>query len=111
FSGDVVMNNAFLAASATSSIKAWLATLNELDALHAAVVVPSHGGIGDASVIAKDREYLTAVQARVAELKAQGKSAGGTAQAVTADIQARFTGWTAPARIANAARATYAESP
>lgn len=109
FSGDVVMNHTFLAAGPTSSIKTWLATLDELDALRPAVVVPSHGGIGDATLIGMDRDYLKAVQTRAGELKAQGKSADETAQTVTTEIQARFKDWSAPARIGAAARAAYAE--
>lgn len=109
FSGDVVMNRAFLAASPTSSIKTWLATLDELEALHPAVVVPSHGGISDSTLIGKDRDYLKAVQTRVVELKAQGKSADETAEIVTKEIQARFD-WTAPTRISPAARAAFAEA-
>lgn len=111
FSGDVVMNNAFLAASATGSIKTWLSTLDELDSLKPAVVVPSHGGIGDAALIAKDREYLTLVQRRTGELKKEGKSADEAAQLLTSEIPAKFPGWTAPARVGNAARAAYAEVP
>lgn len=110
FSGDVVMNRAFLAASPTSSIQTWLTTLDELDALHPAVVVPSHGGIGDSALIGKDRDYLKAVQTRVVELKAQGKSADETAQIVSTEIQARLSDWTAPTRINPAARAAYAEA-
>ena len=110
FSGDVVMNNAFLAASPNSSIKTWLTTLDELDALKPAVVVPSHGGIGDAALIARDREYLTAVQVRVAQLKAEGKSVEDVAQAVAPEVQAKFPTWTSPARVATAARAAYAEA-
>lgn len=109
FSGDVVMNNAFLAASATSSIKTWIATLNELDALKPAVVVPSHGGIGDAALITRDREYLTLIQMKAADLKAQGKTVDEVAQLVPPEVQPRFPGWTAPARVAIAARAAYAE--
>lgn len=109
FSGDVVMNNAFLAAGAASNIKTWLATFDELDALKPAVVVPSHGGIGDATLIGKDRDYLTAVQNRVAQLKAEGKSVDEVAQVVAPEIQAKFPGWTAPARVAMAARAAYAQ--
>ena len=109
FSGDVVMNRAFLAVNPSSSLKTWLATLEELEALRPAVVVPSHGAIGDASLIAGDRDYLRAVQLRVTELKSQGKSADDMVQTVTTEIQARFPGWTAPMRIAAAARAAYAE--
>jgi len=110
FSGDVVMNNAFLAASATSSIKTWLATLDELDALKPTVVVPSHGGVGDAALITRDREYLTLIVMKVADLKAQGKTADEVAQLVPIEVQPRFAGWTAPARVAIAARAAYAEA-
>jgi glyoxylase-like metal-dependent hydrolase (beta-lactamase superfamily II) len=109
FSGDVVMNRTFLAAGPASNIKTWLATLAELDGLHATVVVPSHGAIGDASLIGRDRDYLRAVQLLVTELKAQGKSADDSAQAVTMEIQARFSDWAAPMRIGAAARAAYAE--
>ena len=110
FSGDVVMNRTFLAAGATSSIKTWLSTLDELDALQPVVVVPSHGGIGDRSLIVKDRDYLKAVQTRVGELKAQGKSADEAAQTVATEIQAKFPDWTQPMRIGAAARAAYAEA-
>jgi glyoxylase-like metal-dependent hydrolase (beta-lactamase superfamily II) len=111
FSGDVVMNRTFLAANATtSSIRTWLTTLDELDGLHPTVVVPSHGGIGDATLIANDRDYLRLVQTRVGALKAQGKSADETAQTVTTEVQAKFPDWTQPPRIAAAARAAYAEA-
>jgi glyoxylase-like metal-dependent hydrolase (beta-lactamase superfamily II) len=109
FSGDVVMNRAYLAASPTSSIRLWLATLDELEALQPVVVVPSHGGISDATLIGKDREYLSAVQTRVVELKKQGKSADEAAEIVTKEIQPKFD-WSAPARINPAARAAYAEA-
>jgi glyoxylase-like metal-dependent hydrolase (beta-lactamase superfamily II) len=110
FSGDVVMNRTFLAANQTSSIRTWLATLDELESLHPTSVVPSHGGIGDATLIARDRDYLRMVQTRAGELKAQGKSADETAQTVTTEVQAKFPDWTQPPRIGAAARAAYAEA-
>ena len=48
FAGDVVMNNSFLAATATSSMKAWLTAFDAFEKLRATVIVPSHGPIGDA---------------------------------------------------------------
>src|SRR5438309_1030606 len=74
FTGDVVMSQRFLGAQPTSSITTWLTTLDELAALSPVKVVPSHGAIGDASLIARDRAFLQAVQARVGELKRAGKS-------------------------------------
>ena len=43
FAGDVVMNNSFLAASAVSSMKAWLAAFDTLDALKPKTVVRAWG--------------------------------------------------------------------
>ncbi len=62
FTGDVVMSQRFLAAQNTSSIATWITTLDELASLKPARVVPSHGSIGDATMIARDRAFLQAVQ-------------------------------------------------
>ena len=97
--------------SPTSSIRTWLATLDELDALRPAVVVPSHGVIGDNALVGRARDYLRIVRTRVAELKAQGKSADDVATMMTPELQARFADWAAPARVGAAARAAYAEAP
>ena len=43
FSGDVVMNNSFLAATAVSSMKAWLAAFDAFEAMKPKTIVPSHG--------------------------------------------------------------------
>ena len=74
FTGDVVMSQRFLAAQPNSSLTAWIATHDELAALKPAHVVPAHGKLGDATLIARDREFLMAVQARVGELKKAGKT-------------------------------------
>src|SRR6187401_1312993 len=86
FTGDVVMSQRFLAAQNNSSITTWLSTLDELAALGPAKVVPSHGSIGDTTLIARDRAFLQAVQARVGELKRAGKSSDEAVAAVVAEI-------------------------
>jgi len=110
FTGDVVMSQRFLAAQNTSSISTWIATLDELAALAPAKVVPSHGVIGDASLIARDREFLVAVRDRVAELKRAGKSSDDAAAAVVADIAPKYPEWGNPSGAAVVARAAYAEA-
>ena len=72
FAGDVVMNNSFLAATASSSMTAWLAAFDVLQAWNPATIVPSHGPIGDGSLIAANRAVMQAIQARARELKAAG---------------------------------------
>src|SRR5687767_9211741 len=74
FSGDLAMSRRFLAANPQARISRWLSVLEEMAALKPVRVVPAHGDLGDASMIERDRQYLLAVQARVAELKKRGKT-------------------------------------
>ena len=110
FTGDVVMSQRFLAAQNTSSITTWLSTLDELASLKPAKVVPSHGSIGDATLIARDRAFLQTVQERVGELKRAGKSSDEAAAAVVADIAPKYPEWGNPSGAAVVARAAYAEA-
>jgi glyoxylase-like metal-dependent hydrolase (beta-lactamase superfamily II) len=111
FAGDVVMNRTFVAfASPYSSLKAWLADFDELEPLRPVRIVPSHGPMGDASLIDEQRTMMKAVQARASELKRLGKSADETAQAVQTELQAKYPDWTAPARVGVIARTAYMEA-
>jgi glyoxylase-like metal-dependent hydrolase (beta-lactamase superfamily II) len=110
FTGDVVMSRRFLAAQNTSSLVTWLATLDELAALKPVKVVPSHGTIGDASLIARDREFLQAVQSRVGALKKEGKSVDEAIAAVVAEIAPKYPEWGNPQGAAAVVRAAYAEA-
>jgi glyoxylase-like metal-dependent hydrolase (beta-lactamase superfamily II) len=110
FTGDVVMSQRFLAAQNTSSIATWLSTLDELAALKPAKVVPSHGAIGDATLIARDREFLQRVQDRVAAMKRDGKSEDQAVAAVVSEIAPSYKEWGNPSGAAPIAHAAYAEA-
>jgi glyoxylase-like metal-dependent hydrolase (beta-lactamase superfamily II) len=111
FSGDVVMNNSFLAATPASSMKAWLAAFDAFDAMRPRTIVPSHGPVGPGSIIAINRTVMQSVQARARELKAQGRSADETAAAVQTEFQAKYPDWPRANGLAAAARAAFAEAP
>lgn len=111
FSGDVVMNNSFLAATPVSSMKAWLAAFDAFEAMKPKTIVPSHGAVGDGSLIGVNRTVMQAVQARARELKTQGRSADETATTVQAEMQAKHPQWPRANGVAAAARAAYAEAP
>jgi glyoxylase-like metal-dependent hydrolase (beta-lactamase superfamily II) len=111
FSGDVVMNDSFVAAGAAASMRAWLAAFDRLDALKPAVVVPSHGAVGGASLIATCREFMEAIRTRAEELKVAGTSADDTAARVQKELQAKHPSWPRANGIAAAARSAYAEAP
>jgi hypothetical protein len=73
------------------------------------MMVGAHYPISDASVIGAYRDYLKGLQARVAELKKQGKSSDETAEQVKGEFAARYKDWAQPMRIAAAAAVFYRE--
>ncbi len=111
FSGDVVMNNSFLAASAVSSMTAWLKAFDTFEALKPQTIVPAHGAIGPGTIIAINRGFMQAVQTRARALKAQGRSADETATTVQAEVLAQHPEWPRANGLAAAARSAYAEAP
>jgi glyoxylase-like metal-dependent hydrolase (beta-lactamase superfamily II) len=109
FSGDVAMRPQPAFASSQSSPRQWLSSLERLELLRPAIIVPSHGPIGDGTLfISGYRTYLTEVRDRAAAEKKAGRSVEQTVEAVTGAFGDR-----APdkARLAGAIRAAYAEAP
>jgi glyoxylase-like metal-dependent hydrolase (beta-lactamase superfamily II) len=111
FTGDVVMNNSFLAAGGGSSLKAWLAAFDAFEAWKPAIIVPAHGAVGTGDLIAANREVMTGIQARAIEMKAQGRSIDEVATAVSKEFTARHPDWPRANGIAAAARSAYTEAP
>jgi glyoxylase-like metal-dependent hydrolase (beta-lactamase superfamily II) len=110
FAGDVVMNRRFLAFNATmrSSVQAWIDSLDKLAPLRPTRLVPSHGEMGDGSLIETNRTYLRALQSRAAQLKREGKSADQAADTIAAEFKAKYPEWTGNAGAA--ARIAYSEA-
>jgi glyoxylase-like metal-dependent hydrolase (beta-lactamase superfamily II) len=110
FSGDLAMKGLFPAfATPQSSARTWLTSLDELAKLKALTVIGAHYPITDGSVIGEYRAYLTALQARVAELKKEGKSSDEVATQARAEFAKKYPDWAQPLRIHAAATAVYAE--
>jgi glyoxylase-like metal-dependent hydrolase (beta-lactamase superfamily II) len=109
FSGDVAMRAQPVFASPQSSRRHWLASLDRLETLKPAIIVPSHGPVGDGTLfITAYRSYLEEVRDRTEAEKRAGRSLEQTIAAVTAAFGDR-----APdkARLAGAIRSAYAEAP
>ena len=110
FAGDVVMNNSFLAATAVSSMKAWLSAFDTLEAMKPQTIVPAHGEVGPGTLIASNRTIMQGVQARARALKAEGRTADEAAKTVQAEFQAQHPNWPRANGLGSAARSAYAES-
>jgi glyoxylase-like metal-dependent hydrolase (beta-lactamase superfamily II) len=105
-SGDVVMS-ALPGVGNGSRVSTWLASQDRFEKLQPKRIVPSHGPMGDLSMVANYRTYLTAVQARTAEFKKQGKSIDDTVKLVQDALQGQYD----RNRMASAIRAAYNEAP
>lgn len=90
FSGDLAMRAqpSVLAQAATPAT--WRRALEELEALKPAVVVPSHGPLGDAGYIRGYRAYLDEAARRTAEAKAAGATFEAAAETVWQAMKDRY---------------------
>lgn len=113
FSGDVVMNRFPGFRSVSFGLEAWRQSLAKLNDLDVEVIVPSHGPLGDASLIETYDEYLTTVLSRSAELKAQGRSADDAAALLMSELGPNYPEWREEDRfmLGNAVRFAYDEVP
>ncbi len=98
FSGDVAMKPQPSFANNTATITHWLASLDELEAMKAKKIVPSHGPFGGKEIIEGYRAYLNAIKTRSAQLKKEGKSEDETVQLITDELSARYPDKNRPGR-------------
>jgi len=97
--------------AANSSVKNWIAILDQLEPLHPRHIVPDHGALGDGSLIAKERAFIVELQSRSLQLKRQGKSAAEAATIVTAEVKKKYPDWQTMGPVANVVKKVYAENP
>jgi glyoxylase-like metal-dependent hydrolase (beta-lactamase superfamily II) len=105
-SGDVVMSRLPQFSSPASRVSIWLQSMDRFEKLQPKRIVPSHGAMGDASMIANYRAFLTTVRDRAAALKKEGVSIDDAVKRLQDELQPRFTG-----NMAGAIRAAWNEAP
>lgn len=108
FSGDVAMKPQPAFANSSATIKHWLQSLDKLQAMKPAKVVPSHGPFGGVEIIEGYRAYLTRIRDRAAQLKWNDQTQEQSVQIVTDEMLPQYPDQN---RLAGAIRAAYAEAP
>lgn len=109
-SGDVVQNKLVpFIPNADSSVTNWLAILDKLAPLAPRFVVPDHGSLGDGSLIAQQKAFLTAFHKRALELSRQGTSVDQAAQILTTELKAKYPDWEQLNAVPNLVRRIYEE--
>jgi len=106
FSGDIAMVALPAFSSPASSVRQWQTDLDLFDSLKPKRIVPSHGAMGDAVMVANYRTFLTTITDRVRALKMQGKSLDETVQTLQTELQGRYD----RQRMTGAIRAAYREA-
>lgn len=106
FSGDVVMTALPNVGGSTTS--QWLASQDRFEKLQPKRIVPSHGPVGDLSLVRNYRTLLTTVRQRAAALKKQGRTADETVATLQAELQGQYPN--GGARLAGTIRAAFNES-
>jgi glyoxylase-like metal-dependent hydrolase (beta-lactamase superfamily II) len=110
FGGDVAMHETFLLAGPDTSMKAWMAAFDLVEKIRPSTIVPSHGKVGDVSLIAKNRALMLEIQTRALALKAQGRSIDDVAATVQKEMQAKYPAYLRINGVGFAARAVYKEA-
>jgi glyoxylase-like metal-dependent hydrolase (beta-lactamase superfamily II) len=109
FAGDLAMRAKPAFTSPRSSLRQWLSSLDQLEALNPAIIVPSHGPTGEGIGFITDyRAYLIEVRDRTAAEKRAGRSFDEAVTAVNAGFGERVPD---KGRLAGAIRAAYGEAP
>ena len=107
FSGDVSML-LLPSVGAGASLDQWLASQDRFTALQPARVVPSHGPIGDASIMTRTKAFVSTVQRRAGELKKAGNTVDQTIATLQAELEPTYG---KSPRMVGPIRAAYAQAP
>lgn len=116
FTGDTVMSVFPAVSGPSGSIDKWLANLTEYAALAPRVVVPAHGRLGDAALIRRYEQYLTAVRERTRAAKSDGSSMEEAQRTLAPALLQEFADLNpasgpATGRVNAAVQAAYREAP
>lgn len=110
FAGDLVENRFFpILPDPDAHGTPWIDVLERLEAAQPAVVVPGHGDVGDAALIARVRGYLEDVRARVRELSGTGAGVDELKERLEPELRERYADWDNPIWISFAIERFHAE--
>jgi glyoxylase-like metal-dependent hydrolase (beta-lactamase superfamily II) len=90
--------------------RAWIAVLEALERLGPRVVVPGHGEIGDRTLLAATRGYLTLLDAETARLGADGRDGDAIVAELEPRLRERYPDWDYPEWIAFGVRSALARA-
>jgi glyoxylase-like metal-dependent hydrolase (beta-lactamase superfamily II) len=92
-SGDVVQNKTIPNIVGGGTPTTWLSVLDKVDALNATHILPDHSAPGDGSLVAAERNLISAIRTRALALKGQGVSADDAGKQISAELKTQHPDW------------------
>jgi glyoxylase-like metal-dependent hydrolase (beta-lactamase superfamily II) len=93
-SGDVVQNKVVPNIYGDGGTPAsWIAVLEQVAKLGVLHVLPDHSAIGDGSLVAQEKAFITGLRTRALELKRQGVNADDAGKQLTAEFKTKYSDW------------------
>ena len=108
-SGDIVQNRVVPGISDDGGTpQSWLAILDKIELLKPRYVMPDHSNVGDGSLVANERAFISDLRARALTLKSQGVSAEDAGKRLTDEFKTKYPDWPNLNPIANFVQRIYA---
>ena len=93
-SGDLVQNKVVPNIAADGGTpSSWLAVLDKLARLSVRHVLPDHSPVGDGSLIAAERAFISDVRARALALKKSGVPAADAGTRLSSELRQQYADW------------------
>jgi glyoxylase-like metal-dependent hydrolase (beta-lactamase superfamily II) len=92
-----------------SSYKRWMATIAQVEPLKPKFVVPTHGDLGDGSLVQSQKNFMQDLLNRALFYKKQNVPVEDAANRVTADMRTKYPDWPNLNGVANAVKKIYSE--
>jgi len=90
--------------------RGWLAVLDKIEGLKPRYIVPDHGALGDFSLIASERAFITDLQSRALALKREGVSVSDAGKQLTAEFKVKYREWSSMELVAGFVERVYEEN-
>jgi glyoxylase-like metal-dependent hydrolase (beta-lactamase superfamily II) len=93
-SGDVVQNKVVPNIYGDGGTPAsWIQVLDQVAKLGAVHVLPDHSAVGDGSLVAQEKAFITDLRTRALDLKRQGVDADEAGKRLTVEFKAKYSDW------------------
>lgn len=92
-SGDVVQNKVVPSIVGGGTPASWIAVLDQVARLGVLHVLPDHSAVGDGSLVAQEKAFISDVRTRALELKRQSVAADDAGKQLTTEFKAKYADW------------------